>query len=783
MKYFYDGGYMKFDYTKLPNIKINQVERIKNSDELATITIVTPFYNAGATFEDTFNSIVSQTYPFFEWIIVDDGSKDKKSLDVLEKFSKLDSRIKVFHKENGGPSLARDFGIAKASESTKYVYFIDTDDMIEKTTLECLYMTLETHPDYSFASPTMTNFGDMEFMWNQYLTVEREKKENVIPIATMVKKEALLEVGCFGIKEKAMYEDWNLWLKLLKAGKKPIRINEGFFWYRFNNTGELSRAKKNHVNAMKYVEQTASEIKKDVEVLQFPKESEQGVLSGIKHYDNLVLPQYKKDKKKTILFLVPWYKTGGADLFNLELMKRIDKNKYRIICVSTTVDENDLKQQFKLYADEVYDMPAFLEVKDYLFFTDYLIKSRNIETIFLSNSTYGYAMLPYLKSRHQNLTVIDYIHSVDFKDKLGSFGKFTTDFADYIDMTYTCNKFTTKQIVDIFHKKKSAIDTLYIGTDHKRFDASKFNREALETKYNIPHGKKVITFLARFSEEKRPAIFLKVAEKMQHNSDLCFVMVGNGPLLREVTKKANKLHNVILLPMTDKAEEIYAFSDITVNCSRLEGLALTAYESLSMGVPVVASDVGGQKELISAKVGVIVPYDKNISFENDVLNYVSAINKILANLDSYKKEGRKIIESKFNLNTCVEQFENIVDSIKANKIDKENDKGLTYELYVNVLAREHNWLTKVYNQKHYGINTKTEDTEHGMFAAIKRRMKPFLCQYNLVKEYEYIEKFLKAFVQLLKGFCKSIIYILPAIYYTMKAILKLLYKQITGSNK
>lgn len=774
---------MKFDYTKIPNIKINQVERIENSDELATITIITPFYNAGETFEDTFNSIISQTYPFFEWIIVDDGSKDKNSLDVLEKFSKLDSRIKVFHKENGGPSLARDFGIARASKQTKYVYFIDTDDMIEKTTLECLYMTLETHSDYSFASPTMTNFGDMEFMWNQYLTVEREKKENVIPIATMVKKEDLLEVGCFGIKEKAMYEDWNLWLKLLKAGKKPIRINEGLFWYRFSNSGELSRAKKNHANAMKYVDKTASEIKEDVEVLQFPKELEHGILSGIKNYDSMVLPQYKKDKRKTILFLVPWYKTGGADLFNLELIKRIDKKKYRVICASTTVDENDLKQQFKLYADEVYDMPAFLEVKDYLFFVDYLVKSRNVATIFLSNSTYGYAMLPYLKTRHQKLTVIDYIHSIDFKDKLGSFGKFTTDFADYIDMTYTCNQFTTNQIVDVFHKKKSTIDTLYIGTDHERFDVSKFDREAMETKYNIPHGKKVITFLARFSEEKRPYIFLKVAEKMKKNSDLCFVMVGDGPLLKEIRKKANKLNNVILLPLTNKAEEIYAFSDITVNCSRLEGLALTAYESLSMGVPVVASDVGGQKELINSKVGVIVPYSKEIPFETDVQNYVDAINKILNGLESYKKEGRKIIESKFNLNTCIKQFEDIIDSMKPSKVNKENDKGLTYELYINVLAREHNWLTKVYNQQHYGVNSKQCEVEHGIFAAVKRRIKPFLCRYNLVREYDYIEKFLRAFTQLLKGFCKSIIYVLPAIYYTIKFLLKLIYKKITGSNK
>ena len=94
----------------------------------------------------------------------------------------------------------------------------------------------------------MVNFGDREFIWERYLTVEQQVIENLICIASMVRKEDLLEVGCFGIKEKAMYEDWNLWLKLLAKGKKPIRVDAPIFWYRTSSTGELSRAKKNNTD-------------------------------------------------------------------------------------------------------------------------------------------------------------------------------------------------------------------------------------------------------------------------------------------------------------------------------------------------------------------------------------------------------------------------------------------------------------------------------------------------------------------------------------------------------
>ena len=189
------------DYTKKPGKKIEEFGQLINKEK-PTISIITPFYNGGKTLMETANSIFSQTYPYFEWIIVDDGSKDEESLKELSKVEKMDKRVKVFHKENAGPSVARDYGISKSSNDTKYIYFLDCDDLIEKTMLECLYWTLETHPEASFAYTSMVNFGDREFIWEQWLTVEREMVENVICISSMVKKSDLLEVGCFGLKEK-----------------------------------------------------------------------------------------------------------------------------------------------------------------------------------------------------------------------------------------------------------------------------------------------------------------------------------------------------------------------------------------------------------------------------------------------------------------------------------------------------------------------------------------------------------------------------------------------------
>lgn len=125
------------DFKKYPGKKIKKYNNLLNNSD-PIISIITPYYNGGLTIDETYNSIVSQTYPFFEWIIINDGSPDKDSVKKLESIEKKDKRIRVFTKENGGPSLARDYGIEKISESSKYVFFLDADDTIDPTMLECL---------------------------------------------------------------------------------------------------------------------------------------------------------------------------------------------------------------------------------------------------------------------------------------------------------------------------------------------------------------------------------------------------------------------------------------------------------------------------------------------------------------------------------------------------------------------------------------------------------------------------------------------------------------------
>ncbi len=766
---------MDYNYQKKPGQKVEKIGKLLNKEK-PTISIITPFYNGGKTLQETANSVFSQTYPYYEWIIVDDGSKDEESLKELDRVAKLDKRIKVFHKENGGPSIARDYGVEHSSKETKYIFFLDCDDLLDKTMLEVLYWTLETHPEGSFAYTTMVNFGDREFLWEKYLTVDDQKEENLICVSSMLKKEDFNEVGGFGIKEKAMYEDWNLWLKLMEKGKVPIRVNAPLFWYRTSNSGELSRAKQNHENAMKYVNETASRITDDVEIIQFPREGKH--YDTVKQHPDMIVPMYEKEKKTNILFIVPWAVTGGADFFNLDLIKRLDKNKYDVTLLMTTPNENPIRQQFEEVCSAVYDMATFLERSDYINFTDYIMESRNIDLVFVTNTPYGYYMVPYLKRKYPQVPFIDYIHSVDLRDPRESFGRCTMDVDKYLTHTYCCNNFTKKQLMERYHKEK--IDTIYIGTDSNKFNPEKYDKNEMREKYHIPQDKTVISFIARLSDEKRPEMFVEIGKRLvEKNSNLYFVIAGDGFLYNPVSSAIDD--NFVMLGMIQNTEEIYALSDMTLNCSSLEGLALTSYESLAMGVPVVSTDVGGQTELIDETVGGIVHYHKNATpeeYEEEINNYVKETERVITNLDKIKKNCRKKILEGFTLDLMAKKFDKIfTEAIKEEKKNKATypiNDYMEYNLLIESIYIDYFFTVKNYLETKFDIyyDPDRKPRRKGRLYYLKRRFSKVLNRAHAKQEALTILNALRCLYKILYNF----IYFLKFFILSIPAIFVLFYK-------
>lgn len=99
------------------------------------ISAIVPVYNTEKLVGRCIESVLAQSFPDWELILVDDGSRDG-SLNVLREYEKKDTRLKVIHQENAGPGIARNRGIKEATGD--YIVFIDSDDVIKPEYFEKL---------------------------------------------------------------------------------------------------------------------------------------------------------------------------------------------------------------------------------------------------------------------------------------------------------------------------------------------------------------------------------------------------------------------------------------------------------------------------------------------------------------------------------------------------------------------------------------------------------------------------------------------------------------------
>ena len=99
---------------------------------IGTIAVIVPVYNVEPYIHQCLDSLIAQTYPYWEAYVVDDGSPDNCGR-IIDGYAQKDSRFRVFHKSNGGLGSAWNYGLSRIEESSeKYlaVTFLDSDDWV-----------------------------------------------------------------------------------------------------------------------------------------------------------------------------------------------------------------------------------------------------------------------------------------------------------------------------------------------------------------------------------------------------------------------------------------------------------------------------------------------------------------------------------------------------------------------------------------------------------------------------------------------------------------------------
>lgn len=640
---------------------------LKNKNVKPLVSIITPFYNTGEIFYETAQSIMQQSFQQWEWIIVNDGSTDPNSLEILAYINNLDERVKVVHHvKNCGRSVARNTGCKHSTSD--FIVFIDSDDLLEPTTIEKWLWFLQSHKEFAFVNGYVVAFNEQQYLWmNGFDSGKEFIQENKTVNTAMIRKEVVSKINYFD-ENLSFLEDWDFWLRCAYHGYWGRTIPEYLIWYRRDRVHEWDREEITN-NFRKRIYNFYPEL--DV---KFPHITikPRNRYSEIVRIDKLELENQLVKNKRRILMVIPWMTIGGADNFNLNLVKQLSENDWEVTIVSTEKNNShDVSYKFYQYTPDIFVLPDLVELNYIPAFFEYLIRSRDFDFVFISNSHIGYQMLPLIKTKFPDLTCLDYNHTIDPGWMNDGYPNLSVLYQKYLDLQMTTSISLSNWMIQR-GGNPDKIKECYINVDSNYFSPNENKRINFRREKKIDLDVPLIIFSGRFTPQKQPDVFIKVINNLR-NENLNFkaIMLGDGHLYNSCHQLKHDLNLdgvVDMIGAVDVEESLKWFNaaDIFFLPSAYEGISLALYEAMSIGLIPVVADVGGQRELVG-ECGFLVQHD-----EKEIENYTSILSRILSEIQNYKPIGvsaRKRIIERFDISLLYERFSFLINSIKQEKIN------------------------------------------------------------------------------------------------------------------
>lgn len=226
-------------------------------DKQVAISVVMGVYNQWdrKALQDAVRSILTQTFTDFEFIIYDDGSHPEAA-QYIKELETFDNRIILIGKEeNHGLAFSLNACIRKAKG--KYIARMDADDMSLPTRLQEQFDFLETHPEYGWCG-TNTKLFDENGVWGERKMPECPTEKDYLKYSpyvhptVMYRRTIFEENDAYKVSDETLRcEDYEIFMRLRRAGNKGYNIQKNLFCYRENKESFSKRKFKYRINEAK----------------------------------------------------------------------------------------------------------------------------------------------------------------------------------------------------------------------------------------------------------------------------------------------------------------------------------------------------------------------------------------------------------------------------------------------------------------------------------------------------------------------------------------------------
>ncbi len=375
-----------------------------------------------------------------------------------------------------------------------------------------------------------------------------------------------------------------------------------------------------------------------------------------------------KDSLK-VLFPVTDLARHGAQRQLLELVKGLDKKRFNPI-VLTLCPGGAMEAEFK----QVPGVRVIcLERKGkfdfmYLLRVAHLIRKIKVDVVqpFLTPATL-WGLLPALLCRTPVTIATERL--AQRKESRGyslylKVEDFLSRFADWV----VPNSGSGKEYLIKRHIKPDRIKIIYNGLNLSRLNYDDESAARIRREMGVPPEGKVVGIMARLFPQKDHATFLKAAAIINRSlPETRFALVGDGPLRGELENLSQQLglaSKVVFFGEQEKVGDFLSAFDVAVLTSESEGCSNSLLETMALGKPVVANDVGGNRELVQHGVdGLLVPF-------GDAEAAADAILSLLLDSERAGAMGRvakEKITTQFSLEKMVRQYQSLYETTFSRK--------------------------------------------------------------------------------------------------------------------
>jgi glycosyltransferase involved in cell wall biosynthesis/GT2 family glycosyltransferase len=598
--------------------------------DLPLVSVVIPCFNYGVYVQEAIDSVLKQTFPNYEIIVVEGGSTDGITPERLKELQpRYPSARFFFRSERHLAGDNRNYGIRQARG--RYICCLDADDLIRPTYLEVAVFLAERY-GYDLVYPSVQCFGESQITWRLADAAFPEiAVENQVSTVALFRKAAWETVGGFrdwGTGSEYVFEDWDFWLRIVGHGFRVKTIGEPLMLYRVHDTSLTATCKTDS----EYQKRAIAEANRDLFEAPLRPPRETAVANTWANLGPLPSPG-----GKSVLLALPFLTIGGAETLFFTLVQGLVERGYHVSVITTLVLPKTITKNNGLFdplTTSVYHLPeVFPDPKSWPEFIYYLLRRYAVRTVVIAGCQFLYDMLPELDRQFPNVRVIDQL----FNDT-GHIAN-NRQYAGLIDLNVVPSQALANTLIDQYGENRERVKVIPHGVTANaptyRDRAEAFAASGLPAR---SAGKFLVSFFGRLSEEKSPRTFVEIARRLSSHSDIDFCLTGEGPERAAVVAliARYKLGERIFAPgFVADVRPLIACSDVVVLPSRLDGMPLIVLESQMCGKPVVASAVGSLPEMITDGVtGYLCPV-------NDVKAFCARIEKLHESSELRRRMGEQ----------------------------------------------------------------------------------------------------------------------------------------------